>query len=237
MPTEPSSIAPLEEAAPTEAEESAPIGRRELRKQARADRTRNAILEAAIETITDVGYEATTMELVARQAGYYSVGSLYNYFQSKAALIHALAIKLFGEVIESMRRPLPISLTARQRLELVTLRMLEQLDKSRSWLFSVVQQMGQPVAVGEELIPRELAEKRDITNAVLADEIRAAQAAGLVREVDPQLGAVLYSSVLQGLVLDWVFHGGEQALTDLAPIVVELTLDGIGTHQPTPAEG
>jgi len=232
MSTEPSSVAPLEEPNPPEADEPAPISRREQRKRARIDRTRDAILEAAVATISRVGWEATTMDLVARQAGY-SVGSLYNYFNSKEALILALALKLMREAVEAMQRPLPASLTVRQRLELITLRLLEQVESSRGWILSVAQQMNQPVAEGEELVPRELAGLRDATNAILSDEIRAAQAAGLVRKMDPQLAAVLFSSVLKGMVLEWVFYGGEGSPTELAPLIVKLTLDGIGTHEPT----
>ncbi len=54
--------------------------------QARAERTRSAIIDAALTLFREQGYEATTMRAIADRAGV-SVGNAYYYFASKEHLI------------------------------------------------------------------------------------------------------------------------------------------------------
>jgi AcrR family transcriptional regulator len=58
-------------------------------RQARAIATRAAVLEAAAQVLESVGYEKMTTTRVAERAGT-SVGSLYQYFPSKEAILLAL---------------------------------------------------------------------------------------------------------------------------------------------------
>jgi AcrR family transcriptional regulator len=55
-------------------------------RQARAEETRAAIIDAALRLFRETGYEATTMRAVAREAGV-STGNAYYYFGSKEELI------------------------------------------------------------------------------------------------------------------------------------------------------
>lgn len=83
-------------------------------RQARSKATVDAILTATAQTLVELGYDKTTTNLVARRAGV-SIGSLYQYFPNKEALVKALCERhmtqslelLMGE-LEAMRsRPLP----------------------------------------------------------------------------------------------------------------------------------
>jgi AcrR family transcriptional regulator len=58
-------------------------------KQARARATREAILAAAAQILVQEGLEAATTNYIAQRAGV-SIGSLYQYFPSKEAVIFAL---------------------------------------------------------------------------------------------------------------------------------------------------
>jgi AcrR family transcriptional regulator len=68
------------------------ILRRKEPTQARAQATVEAILEAAAHILRDGGYAKLTTNRVAEIAGV-SVGSLYQYFPSKDALVVALLLK------------------------------------------------------------------------------------------------------------------------------------------------
>ncbi len=58
-------------------------------KQGRSRRTVGRILDAAARVFAEAGYEDATTNRIAEQAGV-SVGSLYQFFPNKAALLHAL---------------------------------------------------------------------------------------------------------------------------------------------------
>jgi AcrR family transcriptional regulator len=70
-----------------------------LPKQARAQETVEVILAAAARVLKKDGFEKTNTNRIAETAGV-SIGSLYQYFPSKDALVAALADKHMNEMSE-----------------------------------------------------------------------------------------------------------------------------------------
>jgi AcrR family transcriptional regulator len=64
-------------------------GRPRVGKQPGRETATAALLDAAEDVLADRGTEATTMAAVARRAGV-AVGTLYNYFPDRGAMINAL---------------------------------------------------------------------------------------------------------------------------------------------------
>ena len=89
-----------------------------LRREPRQDRGRrriDALLDAADAVIGEVGYEAATTNAIARRART-SIGSLYQFFPNKAAVLQALTARYLGQLravhdrvfdAASLRLPLP----------------------------------------------------------------------------------------------------------------------------------
>ncbi|MEO8131442.1 MAG: TetR/AcrR family transcriptional regulator [Bryobacteraceae bacterium] len=71
--------------------------------QARSAATVDAILEAAIQVLLQVGKERLTTTNVARRAGV-SVGTLYQYFPNKSAMLKAVLERHMDEVTEAIER-------------------------------------------------------------------------------------------------------------------------------------
>ena len=65
------------------------VSPRKLPRQARSQATVDALLDATAQVLVERGYARTTTNAVAERAGV-SVGSLYQYFPNKDALITAL---------------------------------------------------------------------------------------------------------------------------------------------------
>ena len=70
-------------------------------RQQRACATWHAILDAAAQLFSEHGYAATSTNKVAERAGV-SIGSLYQYFPNKDALLLALAERHIGEAGEEL---------------------------------------------------------------------------------------------------------------------------------------
>jgi AcrR family transcriptional regulator len=66
--------------------------------QARSKRTVATILQATAQVLMRDGYDCTTTNLVADRAGV-SIGSLYEYFPNKEALVSALASAHIAELV------------------------------------------------------------------------------------------------------------------------------------------
>ncbi len=56
------------------------------------DRSREAIIESALELFTQRGYHGTSVSMIADRAGI-STGLMYNYFRSKLELLEAIIVK------------------------------------------------------------------------------------------------------------------------------------------------
>jgi AcrR family transcriptional regulator len=86
---------------------------RKLPRQDRSRATVDAILEAAARVLVKEGFERTTTNRVAEAAGV-SVGSLYQYFPSKEALVAALVDRhneeMRAEVLAALERVRTLSL-------------------------------------------------------------------------------------------------------------------------------
>jgi AcrR family transcriptional regulator len=68
----------------------------------RAQQTRGAIIEAALELFRSRGYEATTMRAIAERAGV-STGNAYYYFDSKEELIQEFYARSHAEHLTASR--------------------------------------------------------------------------------------------------------------------------------------
>jgi AcrR family transcriptional regulator len=72
---------------------------RRIPQQARSRERHTLILESAARLFAEVGYETATTNAIAKEAGV-PIGSLYQYFSSKEAVLHALA----DRYLEDMRQ-------------------------------------------------------------------------------------------------------------------------------------
>jgi AcrR family transcriptional regulator len=94
-------------------------------RQARtAAHTREGMLHAAAQALARHGLEATTMQEIAREAGY-TVPSLYAYFNGKQEIIEALLEQMGEQLTRTFTDPMPAGLTFPQKLEVLLQRQLE----------------------------------------------------------------------------------------------------------------
>jgi AcrR family transcriptional regulator len=88
------------------------------------------ILEASVRAFARTGLHSTTMQDIAREAGY-TAASLYTYFKSKQEIVDAMSTYLTDEYVQVFDQPLPSGLTFRQRFEMALHRQLELAQKRR----------------------------------------------------------------------------------------------------------
>ncbi len=70
---------------------------RRVPRQQRSQRRVEVILNAAAELVSEMGYEAMTTSLIAERADT-SIGSLYQFFPNKDAVLQALAKRYLGDM-------------------------------------------------------------------------------------------------------------------------------------------
>jgi AcrR family transcriptional regulator len=82
-----------------------PPGERKQPQQARAQETVRAILEATVQILDREGLDAATTTRIAEVAGV-SIGSLYQYFSHRDAILKALQDREFERTLAMMQRVL-----------------------------------------------------------------------------------------------------------------------------------
>ena len=166
----------------------------------KARRTRERILEAALELFADRGYEATTMRDVAREAEA-SLGLAYRYFASKEEFALVLYMRLAEESEEWARDGLEGG-TVAERFEAAMLAKLDQVSPHRGPLAALLTRALDPnsrlSALGEGT-----AAVREKMGGVFLEVVRGASDAPGEKQVR-ELGNVLYALHL-AILLYW-FH-------------------------------
>jgi AcrR family transcriptional regulator len=104
------------------------LDRAQERRQLEAARKREGILEASGRAFARGGYHATTMQDIAREAGY-TPPSLYAYFDSKEQIFLELAALLSREFTSVFDEPLSAKLSLRERLEQLLRQLFEKADR------------------------------------------------------------------------------------------------------------
>jgi AcrR family transcriptional regulator len=148
------------------------------------------MLDAAASLLDEVGYEATTTSLIAARAGV-SVGSLYQFFPDRRAVLQALAVRSFTRFSEVLSER--VAASPWQRWEDAVATVVDvYVEFSRTEPAAQVLSFGGPV-------DRHMLDPRVDNNAVVAEalgEVLVAVRPGLV--VDEQLRLALRVAVEAG---------------------------------------
>jgi AcrR family transcriptional regulator len=161
---------------------------------------RDAIIGAARELFTTVGYETTTMARVAREAGV-AVGTVYLYFNNKNDLLFAVKSGWEQEVMAALMRPELSAIPFHRRVR----PLIEAAFDICARHTEMVQLMGmQAQMIGEHASPTPPIYA--VMKAFL-DELREA---GAIRDMDTQAAAVLAYGMVNGALQQcFMVEGGK----------------------------
>jgi len=187
-----------------------------LRSQLR-EAVRAAILDAAEELIATRGLSGAGLLMIARRAGV-AVGTLYNYFADREALIRAL--------FETRRAALRPKLLAAARLG-EDLPFEPRLRRFMRELFEVFEAHRKFLAVAiesEHLKPSPSTTPQDV-QAALAEIVAAGVAEGVVPRAHAELLPLVVSGAIRAVVLRRIAE--HKPFAGDADAIVSILLDGI----------
>jgi AcrR family transcriptional regulator len=201
------------------------VDRSQERRQLEAARKREGILEAAARAFARGGYHATTMQDIAREAGY-TPPSLYAYFDSKEQIFWELAALLSREFTALFEQPLPAKLSLRERLELLLRELYEMSDRYRNAV-TVFHIAG---ASGEAMIRRDAATRSKLpdfssVNLFVVWLRKNAKRSELGRRKPEELGLAL-AGMVTAFCTQWLSAGSKTDSATEAARVTSLFLFG-----------
>jgi AcrR family transcriptional regulator len=181
-----------------------------------------------IDSITDVafvifaerGFDAASMEDVARAAGI-TKASIYHHVASKEALLARGLDRALSALFGVLETPEAKNGTPRARLTAIVLRVAEITMSMRaevSVLFRVR---------GNSATERDAMERRRTFDARISELVREAQAAGEVRsDIDPALLVRLIFG-MSNSVVEWYRPDGRTPATAIAQAIDQIAFGGI----------
>ncbi len=168
--------------------------------------TDEAFREAARTVFARDGYLNAKISDIAAEAGK-SVASFYNYYDTKADLLIALAEEFHAEATQMAVLPYRSGLTRQEALREAVAGFWRTYAKRRGELIGVFQ----AAMLDEEFLDRWLDIRAEAV-ARIARQIRQAQSEGFCPGVDPVLTASALSAMLEHFCYIWLGQGGERAV-------------------------
>lgn len=163
-------------------------------------KSRETIKEVALELFAYQGYHSTSISKIAKEAGV-SKGLMYNYFDSKEALLHDIIMEAVEVGERLMEDHLDESGSARDQLRALTEGSLNMIrDNSHYW------QLLTSLAFQPNILEDMASMLEEKTEATLQRIQSLFEDLGAP---DPEKEALLYGAVLDGIVMHY-FQMGEQ---------------------------
>ena len=173
---------------------------RKLPRQSRSRATVEAVITAAAQVLIEEGYEGATTARIAERAGV-SIGSLYQYFPNKEALIASLIERHCEEIVATMRQALedPAHATLEDGFRAV-IRAGTTAHRLDPRLHKILNE--QVPRVGK--LARVMDTSRQITAAI--ERFLRAHAAELAAGRDPAVAAIVIETSIEALAHKAVIH-------------------------------
>ncbi|MBJ6761801.1 TetR family transcriptional regulator [Myxococcaceae bacterium JPH2] len=197
-------------------------GLRERKKRA----TRAAIQRAALQLFTQQGYDQTTTEEIARAADV-SLGTLFNYFPNKEALVGDEYDPLFIRLLESRPPDEPPFTAIRQAIEAMLRSILAEEDRgfmmARAKLTLEV-----PALRAAALLDRE-------RSARLLQELLAKRSKRKALDFELKVTSAILVTAVFAAMEAWTESGGKADLMKLVGRALEVAEQGARFESSTPS--
>lgn len=156
---------------------------------------RKQILDTALNLFSDSGFHATSISKIAKEAGI-SKGLMYNYFESKEALLFAIVDEISTEIMDMMNPDHDDEITTQEMEDFFTL-MFDSLNEKREH-WKLYYQITMQKDVLEYLTEQSKSEKTLKNNQLIAKYF-------MERFENPQVEMLLFSSLFKGFSMQYVF--------------------------------
>jgi AcrR family transcriptional regulator len=198
--------------------------------QARRDlevaQKREAILRAAARAFARGGYHVTTMQDIAREAGY-TPPSLYAYFAGKEQIFVELAALLAREFVAVFDEPVPAELAFPDRLELLLRRLFEKADlyKDAVTVF-LVASLSAETSFSQGMTPKSNQGADFSSVQLLTTWLRKNAKRGELGEHSPKELGIALAGLAHAFCIQWLAEGSGASMVSQTSRVVSLFLYG-----------
>lgn len=192
-------------------------------KRGRPGHDLGAVLAAAVRLFNERGYEATSMDDVAKRLGI-TKSSLYHHVTGKQELLRIAVDQALDGLHEAMDEVQELQAPAIDRLEALIRRSVLVLAERLEYVTLLLRVRGNTAVEQQALLSRR------IFDAKVTELVKRAQAEGAIRpDVDAATAARLLFGMVNSLIEWYIPQRGGAA--ELADTVTTIAFDGLRTRQ------
>jgi len=208
--------------------------RQTLRDRIR-ETTVQAILTAAEDVFADAGFHAAKMGDIATKAGV-SVGTLYNHFEDREALLGGLLAAKRAELIEHVDRAIDegANRPLRERLRGILGAFLAHCEQHRKFVHIALQR---ELGRFQQTYPQAWAKKTDTMQAIwerLDGQMRRGVKERALRPEMADLAATFFIGMMRSLIMRDVVLGKGKGMAAELDSLLDMFFDGAGTGRTAP---
>jgi AcrR family transcriptional regulator len=192
--------------------------------QQRSEETRDRLLQAALNSFAEQGYDATGVAEICQRAGV-SKGAFYYHFASKQALFVALLEQWLAALDREMARLAPPAATAVENLQAMV-GLLQQVFRDASGRLPMFLEFWRQAARDETIWQATMAPFKRY-HTLLAGAIRQGIAEGSLRPCDPEQAARVLISMAVGMVLQSAINPTGNDWQQSAQAGIDMLLHGL----------
>ncbi|WP_052466904.1 TetR/AcrR family transcriptional regulator [Mobilicoccus massiliensis] len=191
-------------------------------RRGRPGHDQRAVLLAAVDAFDEYGYDATTMDQIARRLAV-TKSALYHHVEGKEELLTLALDTAFEALDAGLRGVEDSSDTLDVRFETFLAEMVQILVEYRPFVRLLLRLRGDSPAVRAAL------DRRRDFDARMTEVIRQAQLAGLLRDdLDPAVVARLVFGAMNSTI-EWYRPDGRVSPAELTDAVLTLIFRGVAT--------
>jgi AcrR family transcriptional regulator len=158
--------------------------------------TKEKILDAALESFSTAGFDATSLDVVAKSLGVRKQTILY-HFATKKGLLNSVVERAAGNLINSIEEVLNSELKGWERIEALA-RMIFRLALREPLLLGLLREVSRPGSVGSERLRILMTPLMDRATLWMQSEMEV----GRMRRTNPRLVILSAYSTVVGLATE-----------------------------------
>lgn len=188
------------------------------------------ILDAAIKLFSEQGFEKTTVDEIAGQAGV-GKGTIYLYFNTKEQIFLAI----IEDGLKALNRMVSEILSGPgdyfQHIERVIRANFQFVEKNRDFSKIIIKEQLNLKLFNADPGCRNIVEAQKSLHLVLQKYFDQGIQAGYFREGDPYQYTLAFGGIISHFTFHWIKEGGAEPLSDQAGNILDIFLNGVKKHE------
>ncbi len=195
------------------------------RRKELEDFNRNHIVQAALREFSRKGFQRTTVDSIARRAGY-SPAAIYRYFDSKTSLFAAVMQTIREETMVVLNEPLPDTLGFEAKLRARLSRYLIFAEKNKGHLAALLSQRGLMEWDLGNYPQKAVRDFYSSYRAAFSELVHVAIREGTLRLDAPDFYATALVGLIDAFGYQWLTNPGNEPLRSRVDRIVDLFMRG-----------